>query len=97
MPANPVVIDSHDIRDNPEAMLKKLCAAIGLGWDPAMLCWRKGGHPDDGAWAAHWYGSVWNSTGFAGAEGPLPEVPSQLLPVLKSANIHYQRLKKFKL
>lgn len=94
---NPVVIDSHDIRDDPEAMLKKLCAAIGLGWDPAMLCWPKGGHPDDGAWAAHWYGSVWNSTGFAGVEGPLPEVPRQLLPVLKSANIHYQRLKKFKL
>lgn len=72
--ANPVVIDSADIRREPETMLRKLCAAIGLAWDPAMLSWPKGGHPDDGVWAAHWYGAVHGSTGFAAAEGPLPEL-----------------------
>jgi len=69
-----VVIDSHDIRDDPGAMLQALCAEIGLDWTPDMLHWPVGGHADDGVWAAHWYGAVHKSTGFAGAEGPLPEL-----------------------
>ena len=71
---NPVVIDSATIRAAPESALRALCEAIALPFDPAMLHWEKGGHPADGVWAKHWYGSVWNSTGFAGVEGPLPDV-----------------------
>ncbi len=93
----PVVIDSHDIRANPEAMLRALCAAIGLDWRPAMLNWRAGGIPEDGVWAPHWYGAVHRSTGFAGAEGPLPEVPEPLKPLEKVATIAYEHLEKFKL
>jgi hypothetical protein len=71
---SPVVIDSADIRRAPEAMLRALCDAIGLDWDPAMLSWPAGGHPDDGVWAPHWYGAVHRSTGFAPPEGELPEL-----------------------
>jgi hypothetical protein len=69
-----VVIDSHDIRENPDAMLKALCAEIGLDWTPKMLTWPAGGHVDDGVWAKHWYGAVHKSTGFAGVEGSLPDL-----------------------
>ncbi len=93
----PIVIDSHDIRDNPEGMLRALCTAIGLNWDPAMLSWPKGGIPEDGAWAPHWYGAVWKSTGFAGAEGPLPVVPDALRDVEKLATLPYEHLREFKL
>jgi len=72
-----VVIDSHDIRDNPAAMLQALCGKIGLNWTPKMLHWPAGGHADDGVWAEHWYGAVHKSTGFAGAEGPLPELSAR--------------------
>ncbi|WP_300518420.1 HAD family hydrolase [Aliiroseovarius sp.] len=91
------VIDSHDIRDDPEGMLNKLCEAIELDWDPAMLSWPKGGHKDDGVWAKHWYGAVWNSTGFAGAEGVLPEVPEHLQDVFQAALPYYERLKAEKI
>lgn len=37
----PIVIDSADIRANPEAMLRALCHAIALPFDPAMLNWPK--------------------------------------------------------
>jgi hypothetical protein len=93
----PVVIDSHDIRDDPEGMLRKLCDAIGLGFDPAMLHWPAGGHAADGVWAPVWYGAVWKSTGFAGAEGPLPEVPAHLEPVLEAALPFYERLRAEKI
>ena len=90
---SPVVIDSTDIRKDPEKMLRRLCRAIGLPFTPDMLRWPRGGHPDDGAWAPHWYGSVWNSTGFAAAEGPLPQIPNGLRDVAEAAMPFYNRLR----
>ena len=91
---SPVVVDSHDIRADPETALRKLCAAIGLTFFPQMLSWPKGGHCNDGVWARHWYGAVWQSTRFAEPEGDLPEIPEYLQPVLHSALPHYEALKK---
>jgi len=93
----PVVIDSHDIRDDPEGMLKKLCDAVGLNWDPAMLSWPEGGHKDDGVWAAHWYGAVHRSTGFAGAEGELPALHGKAVQLAVAAESAYEKLVKEKL
>ncbi len=90
---SPVVIDSADIRRDPEVMLRRLCAAIGLSFDPAMLAWPAGGHAQDGVWAAHWYGSVHRSTGFAGAEGPLPELSGEAAQVVDEALPLYERLR----
>lgn len=69
-----LVLDTADLRANPRSMLEKLCAELGIPFDPAMLSWPAGGHAADGVWAAHWYNAVHRSTGFAGAEGPLPQV-----------------------
>lgn len=71
---DPIIIDASDIRTDPAGMLQKLCAALGIPWTPAMLSWPTGGHAADGVWAAHWYGAVHRSTGFAGPEGLLPEL-----------------------
>ncbi|WP_083096848.1 sulfotransferase family protein [Pseudophaeobacter leonis] len=90
---SPVVVDSHDIRDDPATKLEQLCEAVGMPPSPKMTSWPKGGHVNDGVWASVWYGAVWNSTGFAGPEGPLPEVPEVLLPVLEAAMPFYQALK----
>ncbi len=94
---SPVVIDSADIRRDPEGMLRKLCDAIGLAFDPAMLSWPKGGHPQDGIWAAHWYGAVHESTGFAPAEGELPVLRGKAADLLDQALPHYERLAQAKI
>jgi sulfotransferase family protein len=93
----PPVLDSHTIRANPEIALSKLCEAIGLPFQRAMLEWPKGGHKNDGVWASHWYGAVWQSTGFAGAEGAVPDVLDQLAPVWEQAQLHYEKLAAFAL
>jgi hypothetical protein len=87
-----IVIDSFDIRENPEKALIRLCSAIDLPFDPAMLSWPAGPHPADGIWAAHWYGAVHRSTGFAGAEGPLPNVDPRHQDLLEQAMPHYERM-----
>jgi len=88
----PIVVDSHDIRAEPEGALRRLCAAIGLTFDPAMLSWPEGGHADDGVWAAHWYGAVHQSRGFAGAEPELPKLTGVYAELVEKALPHYERL-----
>lgn len=91
--SDPAVLDTSDLRQDPAQMLEKLCAEIGLSYTDRMLTWPKGTHPDDGAWAPHWYGAIHNSSGFAGAEGPLPNIEKPLQPVLQAALPIYERLK----
>lgn len=91
------VIDSSDIRADPEEMLKLLCDYIGLDFDPAMLAWDAGPRDFDGIWAQHWYGAVHKSTGFAGAEGPLPELTGRDAELLAETLPYYERLSKEKI
>lgn len=90
---NPIVIDSADIRRDPRGMLTRLCEALDLPFDPAMLSWSKGGHPSDGVWAPHWYGAVHASTGFAPAEGPLPKLDCALADLARAALPDYEALR----
>lgn len=90
----PVVVDSADIRRDPETMLRKLCDAIGLEFDPAMLSWPEGGHAQDGVWARHWYGAVHASTGFAPAEGDLPSLTSDQARLTEAAMPYYMPLRE---
>lgn len=87
------VIDSETIRANPSAALQALCAEIGLPWDDAMLSWPAGPKPFDGVWAAHWYGAVHRSTGFADPEGPLPDVIPEHRAVLDAALPFYEAMR----
>ena len=87
-----LVIDSADIRADPEGMLRRLCKIIDLPFDPAMLKWTSGARPEDGVWASHWYGAVHNSTGFAGPEGPLPVLEDDAKALLEEALPHYYTL-----
>jgi len=45
-------------------MLERLCSALSIPWDPAMLRWEPGIRETDGIWASHWYDAVAASTGF---------------------------------
>ncbi len=88
-----VVIDSVDIRADSARALKALCMAIGLRFDPGMLRWPAGGRAEDGVWAAHWYGAVHASTGFAGAEGPLPVLEGEAMRIADEAMPYYEAMK----
>ena len=93
----PLVIDSDDILRDPEGLLRTLCGALGIDWDPNMLTWSSGPKPEDGAWAPHWYDAVWRSTGFGPAPGPLPEVEEDLQSIFVDALEIYDRLACHKL
>ena len=88
----PLVIDSADIRADPRGKLTALCAALGIPFTDRMLSWAPGPKPFDGVWAPHWYGAIHRSTGFDSAEGPLPDLPTDLRRLCDEALPHYERL-----
>jgi hypothetical protein len=91
--AAPPVVDSDALLRDPEAVLGKLCAALAIPFDPAMLHWPKGRRDSDGVWAPAWYASVEQSTGFAApANSGLPSLPAHLQRIAEAALPFYERL-----
>ncbi len=86
------VIDSGEFLRNPQGHLRALCRALGIAFDPDMLHWPAGPRDSDGVWAAHWYGTVWSSTGFAPPPKQAPDLTGQALAVAESCREIYQRL-----
>ncbi|WP_286829132.1 MULTISPECIES: HAD family hydrolase [Kordiimonas] len=61
----PPVIDTAEVQAAPKETLTRLCAALDIPFDAAMLSWPKGPRDSDGVWASWWYAGVEQSTGFA--------------------------------
>lgn len=90
--APPAVVDADHILEDPAGVLRRLCAAIDLGWDAGMLHWPAGRRPEDGAWAPHWYDAVWRSTSFGEPPGPVPELSGDAARIAAAALPGYERL-----
>ncbi len=91
------VIDSRDLLERPEAVLRALCAALGVPFDPAMLCWPPGPRDTDGVWGPYWYESVWRSTGFGPYRPPAGPLPARLVPLAERCLPYYERLYPYRL
>jgi hypothetical protein len=92
----PVVVDSEDVRRDPRGTLVALCAAIDLDFTETMLTWPKGQHPDDGVWAPHWYGAIFDTTGFAPPDDKIVQLPDHLRVIADEARPYYERMAGFK-
>ena len=91
----PPVIDADTLLARPEQVLKALCAALAIPFDPAMLAWPKGRRATDGIWAEHWYDAVERSEGFA-PPSPEPTIEDPALrEIAERAEPLYRRLAAF--
>jgi hypothetical protein len=88
----PPVLVAHEILIDPRRALERLCADLGIAFEPAMLAWRAGPRPEDGVWAKHWYAGVHRSTGFEPYRKKSARVPDRLLPLLAECRRHYAEL-----
>ena len=88
----PPVVDANDVLADPEGVLAKLCSALGIPWDPAMLAWAPGRRATDGPWAPHWYAAVEASTGFGPPETEAIDLPDDARRVADRCRPYYERL-----
>jgi hypothetical protein len=86
------VLDAADVLRDPPGSLRRLCDALGIGFDPAMLAWPPGPRATDGVWAPHWYAGVHASTGFAAYHPSPADVPARLRPLVDAARPSYDEL-----
>jgi hypothetical protein len=94
----PPVVDSADIMANPQGVLSRLCAALGIQYTNAMLSWPAGRRATDGVWAPAWYSAVEQSTGFGKpSAGTNISLPDDLQRIAEQARPHYERLSTFRL
>ncbi len=95
--AIPPVIDARDFLQNPERMLRRLCGALEIAFDSAMLSWPPGLRESDGVWAKHWYGDVIKSTGFEPYRERRAEVPDRLRDIEARCRESYDLLRPYRL
>ena len=88
----PAVVEANDVLADPEGVLSRLCAALGITWDPAMLSWAPGRRETDGPWASHWYGAVERSTGFGPPETDPVDLPGDARRLADRCRPYYERL-----
>jgi hypothetical protein len=94
----PPVVEGRDVLADPRGTLTRLCAALGIGFDEAMLAWPAGPRDTDGVWAPAWYDAVERSTGFdRRPPSHAPKLADHLRAIADAARPHYERLAAFKL
>jgi hypothetical protein len=93
----PPVIDSREVLENPEGMLRALCRQVGVEFLPAMLEWPAGGRETDGIWAKHWYHAVNRSTGFQPYRPKDETVPPELEQLHQQCRRYYDALSSHRL
>ena len=97
----PPVLDTADLLADPEAMLRKLCAALDVEFSDRMLWWPPGRRATDGVWARHWYQRVEASTGFerpdAAEAAPQRALPPALATLEAQCRPLYERLRAHRL
>ncbi|MEO3433436.1 hypothetical protein [Inquilinus sp. CAU 1745] len=88
----PPVVDSRDILMDPPRMLRRLCEALEVPFDEAMLSWPPGPRPTDGVWAPYWYHAVERSTGFQRYQEKTVGLPDHLERLAEDCLPYYQAL-----
>jgi len=91
----PPVIAAKDVLLNPRKTLSKLCEAIGVPFNDAMLEWEAGRRDTDGIWADHWYASVEKSTGFMPYRDDQTPLPDHLKPVYDDCLPMYEQMAQY--
>jgi hypothetical protein len=92
--STPAVIDSDELRADPNRVIADWCDRVGIDHRPESLRWEPGMQPEWQLWRS-WYGNAAASTGFAPPAPPHPDgdLPGRVAELLPSASIAFDALR----
>ena len=93
----PIVLDAQQTLMNPPGVLKLLCDAVGIEFEPGMTSWPAGPKKCDGVWAPHWYHNVHKSSGFMPYKPKEVAVPASHQALLAECEPLYAKLRDYAL
>lgn len=91
----PAVVDARDVQNQPAQVLPKLCDALEVDFDPAMLSWPAGSRKTDGVWAKYWYANVEKTTCFEPYQSKSEPVPESLGPIMQECIEIYKKISDY--
>ncbi len=100
--APPPVIDSDDLLEQPEAMTRAFCDAVGIPFIPEALSWAPGGDPSAHSWwdGGSFHANLAQSTGLVPQERKYVELehtPKRVQQVHRRMRPHYDHLHRHRL
>lgn len=98
----PPVIDSDDLLENPEAMTRAFCDAVGIPFRPEALSWPAGGDPSAHSWwdGGSFHANLAKSTGLvpqARRYVEIADTPARVQQVYRRMKPHYDHLHRHRL
>ncbi len=93
----PIVLDAKDVLLNPQAMLTRLCDALGVEFDPRMLSWPPGPRETDGVWSKYWYHEVEKTTSFRPYQPKEEAIPAEFDELYEACMPLYDELYRHRL
>jgi hypothetical protein len=92
--STPAVIDSDELRADPNRVIADWCDRVGIDHRPESLRWEPGMQPEWQLWRS-WYENAAASTGFAPPAPPHPDgdLPERVAELLPSASIAFDALR----
>ena len=98
----PPVFDSDDLLENPEVVVEKFCAAVGIEFMPDALSWESGADTAQYSWwdGGSFHKNLRESTGLkrqARRYVDLDETPFRVQQVYRRMKPHYERLYQYKI
>jgi hypothetical protein len=94
----PPVVRGADVLADPRGVLSRLCEALAIHFEDAMLGWPAGRRASDGVWAPAWYQAVERSTGFEPPRAAAPpRLSGELQRIADAARPHYEALARYSL
>ena len=91
-----IIIDSSNLLENPEKVLKVWCKKIGIKFDKSMLKWHKGHHINDGIWWKIWYDNTIKTTEFQTYEKKDITIENKYDSIYNESMKYFNYLKEFK-
>jgi len=92
---DPIVIDTDDLLDQPDAIMAHLCQQLELPFNSKMLKWEKGVKPFESLPSKNWCSNLRKTKSFRDLDKPVRKLNAKQTELAEECMPFYEKLKKY--